>query len=517
MGYHYMQKLLPYFNYGIKTLLDKGVVYTNAYWPHGTPSTGPGHAGLNTGAYGKDSGIVSNSWTDGQGHKVECDSGSAENAAVIGQNGLYDYGKSPNNLMVPGVSDSLAMQSQPCAKTKVFSISLKSRAAILTAGKQRTNQAIWFDAQTGCMTSSTYYGSKLPEWLEHFNKTSRIKDLTSFKWDLLYPKDSEYYCFNDTQENGVARSYQNIVATKISASQDKADFYHMFEKTPIANQMLFDCAKACIKANLGYNRDDRMLLWISLSPLDKLGHIYGPESLAVIDMLYQLDYQLHCFMHYVDRRIKRSDVAYVFTADHGMGPIPELLEGRGYPAIRDNSRAIEQKINEKITKKTGTSIKVFIKTPNIHFSDEYALLDKKKQKDVLGIARSVLLSQKSVKNVWTPSELKRLCSSDQHVESFFKNQYYEGRSGKLIVQTAPFAQLTQYEGGTTHEGPYEVNIHVPLIIYRHQFFEHKIVNTKVSMLQLANTIAHILQVPKPAASTAAMLPGLIPDEQDFVL
>ncbi|HML19896.1 MAG TPA: alkaline phosphatase family protein, partial [Candidatus Dependentiae bacterium] len=91
MGYHYMQKLLPYFNYGIKTLLDKGVVYTNAYWPHGTPSTGPGHAGLNTGVYGKDNGIVCNSWIDCQGNKIECDDDSADHAAVIGQSGLYNY------------------------------------------------------------------------------------------------------------------------------------------------------------------------------------------------------------------------------------------------------------------------------------------------------------------------------------------------------------------------------------------------------------------------------------------
>lgn len=517
MGYHYMQKLLPYFNYGIKTLLDKGVVYTNAYWPHGTPSTGPGHAGLNTGVYGKDNGIVCNSWIDGQGNKIECDDDSADHAAVIGQSGLYNYGKSPNNLIVPGVSDSLALQSQPCAKTKVFSISLKSRAAICTAGKEKNNQAIWFDPKTGCMTSSTYYGSTLPDWVERFNKTSKIKDLTSFKWDLLYPENSEYYCFYDIKAHEVARSDKQMLGAKISATGDKTDFYHFFEKTPIANQMLFDCAKACIKANLGYNRDDRMLLWISLSPLDKLGHIYGPESLAVIDMLYQLDYQLHCFMHYVDQRIKRSDVTYIFTADHGMGPIPELLDSRGYPASRDNSKIVEQKINEKIAQKTGKAIKTFIKTPNVYFSHEYELLDKKQQRDVLKIAKSVLRSQKSVKNVWAPKELKAFSGTDYQIESFYKNQYYKGRSGHLIVQTVPFGQLTKYDGGTTHEGPYEVNTHVPLMVYRHQFFEHKMVNSKVSMLQVANTIAQILHVPKPAASTSLLLPGLIPAEVDFVL
>ena len=101
--------------------------------------------------------------------------------------------------------------------------------------------------------------------------------------------------------------------------------YSLFEKTPMANQMLLDCAKACIKANLGCNRDDRMMLWVSLSPLDKLAHVYGPQSLEVIDLIYHLDCQLKCFIHFVDRYLKRSDVLYVLTADHGMGPIPEKL------------------------------------------------------------------------------------------------------------------------------------------------------------------------------------------------
>src|SRR5690606_11817807 len=120
----------------------------------------------------------------------------------------------------------------------------------------------------------------------------------------------------------------------------------IFEKTPAANQMLFDCAKACIKANIDCNRDERMLLWISLSPLDKLSHIYGPESLEVIDLIYQLDCQLLQFIHFVDKQVMRSDVAYILTADHGMAPIPEYLREQGYPASRTIRDAVEKKISD---------------------------------------------------------------------------------------------------------------------------------------------------------------------------
>lgn len=516
-GYHYVQKLLPYFNYGLKTLLDKGVVYTNAYWPHGTPSTGPGHAGLNTGVYGKDSGIVCNSWLDGQGNKVECDDDTSQEAAVFGPNGFYEYGKSPKNIMSAGVSDSLALQSQPCAKTKVFSISLKSRAAIGTVGKDKKNQPFWFDPATGLMTSSKYYFDALPQWLVKFNKTSNMSKLKTFKWNLLYPADSEYYCFEGIRDNGSARSDIIMIESEVAGTSSKSCLYELFEKTPMANQLLFDCAKTCIKANLGCNRDDRILLWILLSPLDKLAHIYGPESMAVIDLIYQLDCQLQGFIHFVDKYVKRSDVLYVLTADHGMGPISERLDTQGYPAHRDDSHLVEKKIGQEIASKTGKSIQAYIKTPNVYFSSDFDLLTHDQQQEVLKIAKAILLDQASIKNVWTYQELDTLNFDLSQIESFFKNQRYPGRSGKLIVQTAPFGQLTKYKGGTTHEGPYEVNTHVPLIVYRHQFFEHKVVNTKVSMLQLANTLAQILHIPKPSASTSTILPGILPAEQDFIL
>lgn len=516
-GYHYMQKLLPNFNYGFKMLFEKGVVYTNAYWPHGNPSTGPGHSALNTGVYGKDSGIVANSWFDKQGHKVECDDDKSSDAVVLSPDGVYEYGKSPRNIMVSGVSDSLAMQTQPCAQTKVFSISLKSRAAIGTAGKDKRNKPFWFDTLTGYMTSSKYYCETLPDWLVQFNKNSHINDLQKLSWTLLYPEDSEYYCLNGIHSNGSSRLHISLLSNENLQVKSRQEFFELFEKTPMANKMIFDCTKACIKANLSCNRDERMLVWVLLSPLDKLAHVYGPDSLEVVDLLYQLDCQLMNFIHFVDKQLMRSDVAYVLTADHGMAAIPEYLNEQGYPARRIESQTVEQEISDAIKHSMGKTIRVHIKTPHVYFTKEYEQLNNTEKQEVLKIAKTILLTKPCVKNVWTNSELDALNMPADQLETLYKLQRFEGRSGDLIVQTKPFTQLTKYVGGTTHEGPYEVNTHVPLILYRHKFFERKMVNTKVSMLQLANTLAHILHIPKAAASTFCILPGLFPDEQDFVL
>ena len=53
-SYNYIfNKLNQHFKFGLRYLLDEGVNYTNAYMPHGRPSTATGHAGLNTGTYAK--------------------------------------------------------------------------------------------------------------------------------------------------------------------------------------------------------------------------------------------------------------------------------------------------------------------------------------------------------------------------------------------------------------------------------------------------------------------------------
>ncbi len=142
-AYPLYAKTIPHLQYGLKTLLDKGIVYENTYLPHGMPATGTGHTGLNVGTYAKDHGIIANGWVTPSGERVACDDDTAEHAAVFAPNGLYDYGKSARNIMVNGISDQFMLASQPNNPRLAFGVSLKSRAAICTAGQ--LGKAIWFD------------------------------------------------------------------------------------------------------------------------------------------------------------------------------------------------------------------------------------------------------------------------------------------------------------------------------------------------------------------------------------
>ena len=100
-AHHYIERIKPYLKGGIAFLLDNGIVYQNAYFPHAMPSTATGHAALNTGCFAKDHGLIGNKWFGPQGEKIYCDDDSVKNAAVFGSNGkTLNYGKSAKNLEI---------------------------------------------------------------------------------------------------------------------------------------------------------------------------------------------------------------------------------------------------------------------------------------------------------------------------------------------------------------------------------------------------------------------------------
>ena len=106
-----------------------------------------------------------------------------------------------------------------------------------------------------------------------------------------------------------------------------------------------------IKTHITRQSCQELLLWVCLSPLDMVGHEFGPQSREVIDMIYHLDCQIEQFMDCVSDYLKRTDVLYVLTADHGVSPIPEIMNEEGYCAAhRINYAEILPDINSDLKK-----------------------------------------------------------------------------------------------------------------------------------------------------------------------
>jgi predicted AlkP superfamily pyrophosphatase or phosphodiesterase len=514
-AHHELKKLAPFMQGGIKQLLTEGLVYHNTYVPLSMPITGPSTTTDSTGVLPNSHGIVGNDWFDVSGKKVQCDSDTAENAAVFSPQGFYDYGKSSRHIMVDSISDQIVLSSQPDNQHFAYAISLKSRAAICSATK--VGKAIWFDEAAGVFTSSKAYFDQLPDWLSRFNKKHKIGPNASFNWRLALPANKQAYNFKNVDNYTYARG-KPLVGKRIQlgAKNNNKKFYSLFSKLPQSNKLLFDLACSCIDNTISTKKNSQLLLWICLSSLDYVGHDYGPDSKEVIDTLYHLDQQTKNFIKQVYKKVDKQDVLFILTGDHGIESIPELLAQEGFTrAQRINTNTLIDKANKFLQERFGINhmVQGFAHLQLYFDKKHLTALNKQEQEAIIKEVKEFVLKQEGVKDAWTIGELKARCYEKHEIKSWFKSQIYPGRSGQVALQPLPYSIFDDNLKGTNHATPYEPNTHVPLIIYQKGSFEHKSIHTKVWSAQIANTLAHILGVPKPSASTFDILPGIIPTKK----
>lgn len=512
-AYDYLQRLDPFLKGGIRELIDSGVNYLNAHHPHAMPSTATGHAALNTGCFAKDHGIINNKWFDINGKSITSTDDSSPEATIFAKDGTEKkgMGASAKNIVVKGVSDQCALQSRPDGNNQVFSISYKDRAAIGTAGA--LGKAIWFDSAEGYFTTSKAYFNTFPKWLAQFNHKQKLDKARTINWELRYPEKKGAYTIRHAQDYSVTTFKKPLINTNIifPDPNNKKEPYELFAFLPQSNEVLLDLAVTCIDENLSSNKNDKLVVWICLSATDKLGHRYGPNSMELTDLIYHLDTQMKKFMKKIETRVKKRDILYVFTADHGVTPIPELVYKEGLKsAQRINEKDLVKRANEHIKKQVDVDNIIYkYKTPQFYLNQKtLSSLDEPIQIQVINELKMFLNNEPGIKNVWTVEELLASNFAPTDLELYYKNQIFPGRSGQIAIQVLPFCQTTKYAYGTAHRTPYELDTHVPLIFYQKGLIEEKKVTQKVWMLQFANSLAQALEVPRAPASTFDVLPQL---------
>ena len=150
---------------GFRLFLDHGANFTDCNYDYANTRTAPGHATLFTGAYSNGHGIVANEWWDPKKRKMVT-SVEDDNVKLVGigpdqtkgdqTKGDQTNGKagaSPHNLLADTLGDELKLATQ--GVSRVFSLSLKDRAAILPGGFA-ADAAYWIDSKSGAGITSTY-------------------------------------------------------------------------------------------------------------------------------------------------------------------------------------------------------------------------------------------------------------------------------------------------------------------------------------------------------------------------
>jgi len=326
---------------GLRRVGSDGVWYANAHLPYACTSTGPGHASIATGVTPSVHGIIENDWYDrARGKKVYCATGERPYERVPSNNAAGSRtkdasGLSPERLLAPTIGDHLRSTNK---KSRVFSLALKDRAAVLMGGKDPSG-VYCFDTATGQFHTSTYYREQPHPWVLKFNNSNVADRWFGKNWDRLL--DSQIYnrvagpddvLGESIDSKGLGRVFPHPLGNDQPGPGGK--YYAQLEKSPFANELLWEFAKTCIlEENLGQGESPD-LLYLGFSANDLIGHAWGPDSHEVLDVTLRSDRLIAEILKYLETTLGKERFTLVITADHGVCPLPEVANQKHPEAAR---------------------------------------------------------------------------------------------------------------------------------------------------------------------------------------
>jgi predicted AlkP superfamily pyrophosphatase or phosphodiesterase len=437
---------------GIRRLLDGGYSCGNTMIDYLPTFTACGHSCVYTGTTPAFNGIVGNTMMV-HGKPIA----SVQDSTVTGVGTTTDKGKaSPRNMLVTTIGDQLKLGTD--MQARVVGISLKDRAAILPAG-HGANGAFWYDEKVPGFITSTYYMSKLPQWVERFNKDNKK---TMKNYDLW------------NNRNGVT--------------------------------MTFEMAAAAIDGEQLGQDDVPDLLAVSISTTDYVGHAWSTRSLQLDSIYDQLDIDLAKFFKVLDQKVGKGNYLLFLTADHGGTHNYKFMTEHHMPSETIGNGSLEKMVNGKIQEKFGVEKAIKGHMAYNWFLDNEALAAAGVDREA--VKREIIsLLERDDRIAWVIDfEHPYGRSIPREVVDRAVKGYYPARCGELYLIPNIGVYSGSHDGkGSTHGTWNQSDTHIPLVFYgwhvpHGERFERN------GMTDIAATIAAMLHIQAPDACIGQPIP-----------
>jgi predicted AlkP superfamily pyrophosphatase or phosphodiesterase len=479
---------------GFKRLVNEGFYFKNAHYNYTPTYTGPGHASIYTGATPRHHGIIANDWyLKSTKSTMYCVQDTfVKTVGSISKNGRM----SPKNELSTTIGDELKINSN--LQSKVFSIALKDRGAILPGG-HAANAAFWFDDLTGNFISSSWYMSELPTWLIQFNEQKFTQHYLEKGWATLYPiktytssgKDSTAY---EAAPGNAAPVFPYDYSFFLAKNN-----YAIIKATPYGSSLTLDLALACIK-NESLGKDNETdLLTLSFSSPDYVGHSFGIRSVEIEDIYLRLDKDLEKLLNYLDKEIGKGNYTIFLTADHGAAEVPNFLADTKIPAGLISEKELTKQVKKHLAEVYQDTLilanisneQIFLNTQKI---EDLKLHLEKVEKELAHFLTSV----QGIAEAYPSSVLKNESFANSDIRSLLQNGYNHKLSGNVSFVFEP-GWIDHGPKGTTHGSGYAYDTHVPLLFFGNGIKKGE-TYTYSSITQIAPTITELLKISRPNAS-----------------
>jgi hypothetical protein len=478
---------------GWNLFLKQGAHFTDCYYDYANLVTAAGHATIGTGAYTDGHEIPLNEWyelaPDGTPHQVS--SVEDERYRLVGAPaGTKDLtGASAHREMASTLGDELVLATG--GKAKVFGVSMKDRAAIMTSG-HATRGAFWIDHDTGAWETSTYWMKQLPPWAAQFNASDRAAIAR--------------------KESGVAQG----------------SFYEKVGQSVASVSYQLDFAKALITGeSLGQNPAGVTdMITISISSTDINGHAVGPDDPSQKALIVQSDIALDSFFTFLDKTVGLSNVVVAMTGDHGVATTQKAGDAMGMPVLDfppdQFTKPLERMLEAKYPLKTKAGYVLQMDNPYLllnRVAFEAAGIGEEEAEDTAkamvqqifaGFASSASDSaggrekeSAAITHIFTSKQMREGTLPDTQYGRLIAHSYSPYVGWALHINFGPY-QFPWHGSGTTHFSANSYDRHVPLELFGSPFIPGTY-HGVVAPVDIAATFASILRINRPSAAVGRVL------------
>lgn len=486
---------------GFARLRREGSYAPDLRYDFAITETAPGHSALYTGASPRESGIIGNELTDASGktRSIVRDEGTS----LIGPSGpLPRTGISLSDLRVETLADVF---SRAHPNGQIVSISYKDRGSVF-AGGRKPSASVWFDSETkGYVTSSAFSG-ELPSFAKVAPPTLPAT------WN---PFDPDWLAAH--AKTADAQEGEADVAGLGTTFPHTIESLDARRPTPFLDEDLFALALAAVSAS---DRKKTLLLALSLSGNDYIGHAFGPDSWEAWDSLRRLDALLARFLGALDRAFGSNGYALVLSGDHGIVPLPEVTLARrvraecaeradpwqrpcgagGRVAVDATLERLESEARRVLGE--GRWLLGYF-DPYLHFTPEGRALSPVRRALLVGAVTKVLLGEAGVARVVDVAALPATCPPSDDIDALVCRSIAPGRGGDLYLVSKPgyFFLDKPRPRGTTHGTPYLYDRAVPLLVRAPgRVPANRIVKEPLDFRAFSRTAAALLDIEAPSAA-----------------
>ena len=502
MRFDYLTRLAPLYKGGMRTLAERGAVFSHANYRHAAAETGPGHSVLLTGRHPSHSGIVANEWWDPYLKKAV----NVVDDSIQLPLGGEGRSASPANALGFTVGDALK-QKNPQSRT--VGVSLKDRSAILMAGR-RAEAAYWYESAGGNFITSTYYMSQAPSWLLKWNSQHLADQYAGKAWTRLLADEKLYekYAGADAIEGEWDRKDIQFPHA-IRGKPPELRYYEDFRRTPFADEVTLSVALEAMKAHQLGQDDHTDIFAVGFSATDVIGHTYGADSQEVMDQLLRLDRLLEKLFKEIDDKVGLKNTLVVLSADHGSLPLVENLQRAGIAARRASPKVLENAVQQAFAQRfPGVNGLIAYFATDIYLDLEVIARHKLDRAAVEETAISALMSTGLVEKVYTHSDLMSAADPADSYLTLFQNAFFQPRSPHLNVLVKKYVYLNSQVGGTGHGTAHEYDRHIP-IVFMGEGIKPGTYETECGPEDIAPTIAHVLGLTYPREYDSRLLTEMI--------